>query len=183
MKKLIAILIIFTFYFQVNAQEVKSRKEIKAEKKAQEKAEQDAHRLVQEQWVKDTTFVLEAQRVSNKLGEVFQLNSTINFVNVNKEKATIQLGFDQLVGWNGVGGITITGRITRYEIDDEKKDKPIFIRMSIQGSAGMQDITIWISSNGNGQAQIVDMRGNRIQFSGDVVSVEETRTFKGNELY
>lgn len=183
MKNLIAILFIFTLCFQVNAQETKSKKEIRAEKKAQEKVKQDAHRLVQEQWVKDTTFVLEAQRVSNKQGEVFQLNSTINFVYVNKDKATIQLGFDQLVGWNGVGGITITGRITRYEIDDEKKDKPIFIRMSIQGSAGMQDLTIWISSNGNGEAQIVDMRGNRIQFSGEIVSLDETRIFKGMELY
>lgn len=183
MKKIIAILIIFSFCFKVNAQDTKSRKEIKAEKKAQEKTEQDAHRMVQEQWVKDTTFVLEAQRVSNKLGEVFQLNSTINFVYVNKDKATIQLGFDQLVGWNGVGGITVTGRITRYEIDNEKKNKPIYIRMSIQGSAGMQDITIWISSNGNGEATIVDMRGNRIQFSGDIVSVEETSVFKGNELF
>lgn len=183
MKKTIAILILLVFCFQVEAQENKTKKEIRAEKKAQQKAEQDSLRIIQEQWVKDTTFVLEAQRVSNKIGEVFQLNSTINFVHVNKDKATIQLGFDQLVGWNGVGGITITGRITRYEIDHEKKDKPIFIRMSIQGSAGMQDLTIWISNNGNGEATIVDMRGNRIRFSGDIVSVEDTRVFKGNELY
>lgn len=183
MKKIISILIILTFCFQLNAQETKSRKEIRAEKKAQEKAEQDTHRLVQEQWVQDTMFVLEAQRVTNKIGEVFQLNSTINFVHVNKGKATIQLGFDQLVGWNGVGGITISGRITKYEIDDEKKNKPIFIRMSIQGSAGMQDLSIWISSNGNGEATVVDMRGNRIRFSGDIVSVDQTRTFKGMELY
>ncbi|NPD45672.1 MULTISPECIES: DUF4251 domain-containing protein [unclassified Lentimicrobium] len=183
MKKFISILIILAFCFQVNAQETKSKKEIRAEKKAQEKAEQDEHRLVQEQWVLDTTFVLEAQRVTNKIGEVFQLNSTINFVYVNNGKATIQLGFDQLVGWNGVGGMTISGRITKYEIEDEKKNKPIFIRMSIQGSTGMQDLTIWISSNGNGEATIVDMRGNRIQFSGDIVSVDKTRTFKGMELY
>lgn len=183
MKKIISILIILSFCFQLNAQETKSRKEIKAERKAQEKAEQEAHRVVQEQWVQDTAFVLEAQRVSNKTGEVFQLNSTINFVYVNKNKATIQLGFNQLVGWNGVGGITISGKITKYEIDIEKKDKPIFIRMSIQGSAGMQDLSIWISSNGNGEATIVDMRGNRIRFSGDIVSVADARTFKGMELY
>jgi len=183
MKKIITILIILFFCFQVNAQETKSRKEINAEKKAQEKAEQDAHRLIQEQWVQDTVFVLEAQRVNNKIGEVFQLNSTINFVYVNKGKATIQLGFDQLIGWNGVGGITISGRITKYQIDKENKSKPIFIRMSIQSSTGMKDITIWISSNGNGEAQVVDMRGNRIQFSGDIVSIDETRTFKGTELY
>ncbi len=183
MKKAIAIVFILSICFQLSAQETKSRKEIRAEKKAQEKIQQDARRIVQEQWVKDTTFVLEAQRVSNKLGEVFQLNSTTNFVYVDNGKATIQLGFDHLVGWNGVGGITITGRITKYEFDNEKKNKPIFIRMSIQGSVGMQDITFWISSTGNGEAQVVDMRGNRIQFSGDIVSVKESSVFKGMELF
>jgi len=66
MKKGIILLLLLVFSIHINAQETKSRKEIRAEKKAKELAERDARRLIQEQWVKDTTFVLEAQRVSNK---------------------------------------------------------------------------------------------------------------------
>ena len=102
---------------------------------------------------------------------------------MNKGKATIQLGFDHLIGWNGVGGITITGRITKFQFDIDKKNKPIYIKMSIQGAAGMQDITLWISSNGAGDAQVVDIRGNRIKFSGDIYSVQESSVYKGMDLF
>jgi len=181
--KYILIILIGLMAFQVSAQEGKSRKELRAERKKQEIAVRDSMRIVQEKWAKDKTFVLEAQQVYNKIGDMFQLTPSTNFVYVNGDQAIIQLSFNSLVGWNGVGGITIKGSITKYEYDDSNKNKPIYIRMTIQGSEGFQDITMWISSGGQGEAQIVDMRGNRLKFTGNIVSLEDTRIFVGSTRF
>ena len=61
--------------------------------------------------VEQKQFVLEANTLFDKSGMSFQLNSNINFVGFDGKNATIQLAFDQLVGWNGVGGITLDGTI------------------------------------------------------------------------
>lgn len=183
MKKTILILIVAIIGFQLQAQETKTKKEIRAEKKAKEIAERDALRIEQEKWVQEKTYVLEAQQVFSKTGMVFQLNSSTNFVYINKDQAALQLSFDGLVGWNGVGGITIKGKITKYEIQIEEKNKPILVRMTIQGSSGFQDVTIWISNNGSGEAQITDLRGNILRFTGDIVPLDQSRIFMGTESF
>lgn len=183
MKKTIFILSLALLGIQIQAQETKTKKEIRAEKKAQElQAHQDT-RIIQEKWTNDKTYVLEALQVYNKQGETFHLNSSTNFVYINGDKAVLQLAFDGLVGWNGIGGITVKGRITKYEVNLENKNKPIYIRMSIQGSTGFQDITLWISTSGSGEAQITDMQGNRIRFTGNIVSLEESTVFIGMESF
>lgn len=183
MKKITVLILILTVCFNLNAQEVKTKKELRVERKLQETEERDDRRVIQEQWANDQTFVLEAQRVSTKVGESYDLSSATNFVYVNGDKASIQLAFDHLVGWNGLAGITVSGRITKYEFDSENKNKPILIKMSIQGSSGFQDISLWISSSGRGEAQITDIKGNRLQFTGDIVSIEDSRVFVGNERF
>ena len=180
MKNTFIIILIALFSMSLSAQVSKSRKELRAEKKAQEIEKRNANRLVQEKLVAEKTFVLEAQQVFNKIGDMFSLNSSTNFVYLNGDDAVIQLGFDGLIGWNGVGGITIKGKISRYIVEDENKNKPIYIRMTIQGSEGFFDITMWISSNGKGEAEVVDIRGNRIKFTGDIVSLDDTRVFIGH---
>jgi len=183
MKKIIFILFIAIIGLQVQAQETKTKKEIRAEKKAQNLKEREATRVVQEKWADDKSYVLEAVQVFGKQGDSYHLNPSTNFVYVNGDKAVIQLGFDGIVGWNGVGGITVKGRITKYEVDKENPNKPIYIKMSIQGSTGFQDVTLWISSSGSGEAQITDIKGNRIRFTGDILSLEDSRVFIGMETF
>ena len=183
MKKTIIILLVVITGIQLQAQETKTKKEIRAEKKAQETAKRDALRVEQENWVQEKTYVLEAQQVFSKAGEVFQLNSSTSFVYLNNENAALQLSFDGLMGWNGVGGITVKGKITKYEYQLDNKNKPIFVRMTIQGPSGFQDVTIWISNNGSGEAQITDLKGNRIRFTGDIVPLEQSRIFMGIESF
>lgn len=180
MKNTFIIILITIFGLSLNAQVTKSKKELRAEKKALEIEKRDAYRKVQEQLVDEKTFVLEAQQVYNKIGDMFSLSPSTNFVHINGDEAIVQLSFNGLVGWNGVGGITIKGKISKYKVDAENKNKPIYIRMTIQGSEGFHDITMWVSSNGNGEAEVVDMRGNRIKFTGDIVSLDDTRVFIGN---
>lgn len=184
MKKSIILIFVFVISLGLSAQEEqKSRKEKRAEKKQRELAQLEANRVLQEQWVENKTFVLEATQVFGKKGSMFQLTPSTNFVYINGDQAILQLSFNGLVGWNGVGGITVKGKITKYKSDTENKNKPIYIQLSIQGSEGFQDVTLWISSNGNGEAQITDIRGNRIRFTGDVLSLEDSRVFIGNTRF
>lgn len=183
MKKTTFILLLVLLGVQIQAQETKTKKQIRAEKKAQELQAQQDTRVIQEKWAKDKTYVLEALQVFSKQGETFHLNSSTNFVYINGDQAILQLSFDGLIGWNGIGGITVKGRITKYEVQLENKNKPIYIRLNIQGSTGFQDITLWISNSGSGEAQITDMQGNRIRFTGNIVSLEETSVFVGMETF
>ena len=180
MKNTIIIILIIIFGHSLNAQETKTKRELRAEKKELDIEKRDAYRKVQKQWVDDRTFVLEAQQVYSKIGEMFALSPSTNFVHINGDQAIVQLSFNSIIGWNGVGGITIKGKISKYEVNYENKNIPIYIRMTIQGDAGFHDITIWISSTEAGEAQIVDIKGNRIKFTGKVVSLEDSRVFVGS---
>jgi len=183
MKNILLLLLCAFMGFQTQAQETKTKKEIRAEKKIQELKTRDANRLIQEKWADDKTFVLEAQQVFGKKGSSFLLNSSTNFVYVNGDNAIIQLAFDHLVGWNGVGGITVKGKITKYEVKYDEKNKPIYMNMTIQGSSGFQDIALWMSTSGMGEAQITDIKGNRIRFTGNIVSLEDSKVFVGMETF
>lgn len=184
MKKTLIFLIALLIGVGLNAQEEqKTRKEKREERKQQELAQQEANRALQLTWVENKTFVLEASQVFGKNGSLFQLTPSTNFVYVNGDQAIVQLSFNGLVGWNGVGGITIKGTINNFEYEAENKNKPIYIKMSIQGSEGFQDVTMWISSNGNGEAQVTDIRGNRIRFTGNVVNLEDSKVFIGNTRF
>ena len=180
------IIIVAVFLFlssALQAQEKPTKKEKRAAKKALEIAQSDSLRVIQEIWAENKTFVLEAQQVFNKRGEVFQLSPSTNFVYFDMDKAIVQLSFNGLVGWNGVGGITIKGNITKYKYDAENKNKPIYIEATLQGSDGFQDIFLWISSSGQGEAQVNDMRGNRIRFTGHVLSLKDSRVYIGSERF
>ena len=73
----------------------------KAKKEEQERvAKENTEKLVQ--LFESKQFVLEANTLFDRFGRSFQLSSTINFVGFDGKNSTIQLGFNQLVGWNGV---------------------------------------------------------------------------------
>ncbi len=184
MKKIILLILALTIGHLLTAQEEqKSKKELRAERKQEELLQKAALRTIQETWANNKTFVLEATQVFGKKGQMFQLTPSTNFVYVNGDQAILQLSFNGLVGWNGVGGITVKGKITKYKYDSKNKNKPIYIQMSIQGTEGFQDVTLWISNNGSGEAQINDIKGNRIRFTGDIVSLEESKVFIGNTRF
>ena len=85
----------------------KSKKELRAEKKAAKKVERQAANaealmksnalLAGKQWV------LEATRVYGKSGRSFNLDPNINFVSIQEKDGVVQLSFSGLVGWNGIG--------------------------------------------------------------------------------
>ncbi len=174
----------YTFGLNLTAQEEqKCKKELRAKHKQQKQLQRDTLRAIQEGWANNKTFVIEATQVFGKKGQMLQLTPSSNFVYVNGDQAILQLSFNGLVGWNGIGGITVKEKINNYKNDSENNNKPICIQMSIQASEGFKDVSIWIYSSGSGEAQITDVKSNRIRFTGDIVRLEESRVFIGNTRF
>ena len=157
-----------------------SRKE-KKELKKQKQAEQKKAIL---ELLESKTWVIEAHTVFDRYNQSYQINPTINFVGINGEEGALQLGFDGLIGWNGVGGVTIDGSVTKYEIKEGKESGSPSVNLRFQGrGVGSATINITVNSSGQANARVSGDFGDRITFSGMIKSIEESAVYKGQSLF
>jgi hypothetical protein len=124
-------------------------------------------------------FVLEARFLKNRDGERFPVASTLNFVAIDSLSATIQVGSVHRVGYNGVGGFTVQGRITNWKLEKNPKARNFYLILTIQGNIDIYDVNIDIDYAGYATATLNGINSGRLSFEGNVVSTDETRTFKG----
>ena len=129
------------------------------------------------------SFVIEANTVYSKKGRSFQMNSSINFVKLNKGVGVVQLGFDGIIGWNGVGGITLDGNVTNYKVDKGDGTKMPSVSFNMNGPSGGGTVRISVNSSGNSRATIDGNFGDRITFSGPLVPLSESSTYQGQTLF
>ncbi|MCK5781312.1 MAG: DUF4251 domain-containing protein [Flavobacteriales bacterium] len=129
------------------------------------------------------SFALEANTVYNKKGQSMHVNSTINFVLLKEGTGTLQLGFDQLVGWNGVGGITLDGNVKNYEVIEGSDRQMPKVKFDMNGVLGWATVNISVNSSGMARATIDGNFGERITFSGPIYSLEESHIYKGSSLF
>ena len=161
----------------------------KEEKKAMRKAKKEEDKRKREEALKNfeeyaenREWVVEAYMVFDKQGQSYQMDPSINFVSVAGEETIIQLSFNGLMGWNGVGGITLEGKIGKYEHSGDGKS--VNITMTAMGSAlGIVDIFLSVTGDGNGRVTVSGNWGDRITFQGKFVSLEESSVFKGTPTY
>ena len=130
------------------------------------------------------SWVVEAHTIYNRYNLAYPVNPNLNFVSLNDSLLTIQLSFsNSMPGSNGVGGITLDGKITRYDIT-RNKDKSLFIRCSAMTTlVGNSDLFINIYPNGRTSVKITDNWGNRYSFDGYIVPYLQSRAFKGMTTY
>ena len=114
----------------------------------------------------------------------FQLNSNINFVGFDGKYATIQLAFDQLIGWNGVGGITLDGTIENVEVKKGKNDIGVSATINVRPkTGGMIRMVFRSSSDGNARVDVSGAYGDKFSFQGRIVSLAETTVYKGTPIF
>ena len=130
------------------------------------------------------SFVLEASTVYSKKGRSFQMNSTTNFVKLEEGVGVVQLAFNHIVGWNGVGGVTLDGKVRNYKINKGDGTKMPSVQFDMNGSLGWATVRIDVSSNGNTRATVdAGMSGDRVSFSGILLPSNESRTYQGTTLF
>lgn len=135
--------------------------------------------------INDRKWVLEANALQVRSGETFQLEPTLNFVGVEDENASIQLGSSFMIGANGVGGITLDGKIRKYDISEGKKPtSSVTVSINVVGaSIGNVDILLSVSPNGSASATIQDNFGARLTYRGYFKTLAESKIFKGMTTY
>lgn len=131
--------------------------------------------------IDDSAFVLEADEVVFKRGYIAHVNYTTNFVAVHGREASVQVAFNvPWPGFNGLGGITLEGNVSKYEKETDKRGN-VFISMNVAGSgiSAQLFITLW----GGGNKATVDIRPNfhsgRLTLNGTIVPASDSSVFKG----
>lgn len=158
------------------------KKALKLAKKEEEARKREEALAYFKSLAQDKNWVLEAHTVFEKGGRSFPMNPSINFVSAIGDETTIQLSFNGIIGWNGVGGITLEGKTTKYDVSESKN--AITITLTAIGSGmGPADLLVTIGADGNGRATISGNWGQRITFAGSFVNSEDSRVYKGSPTY
>ena len=161
-----------------NGQEL-SRKEKKELRKKQQEAIDQADFEKAKDALENGNWVLEANRLYTKWGRTINVSDQTNFVSLENNTVYMQLAFNNLIGPNGLGGITLKGRPTNIKISEDKHGN-ITYKMSVNGNALTADITVRLT-NGNryADAEVNAMTtSSRLQFAGQLVPLEESTTYR-----
>lgn len=130
-------------------------------------------------------FVLEANYVGDKIGNRIPVSNLLNFIAVDSNDVVLQLGSHFGIGINGVGGVTVEGRVTKYEVQkrEGKKGASYYVVMYITSSAGMYDISMNVSELGYTDATVRGNTSGQLRYSGELVPISLSRVYKGQTNY
>lgn len=135
--------------------------------------------------MKDSTFTLEADQVIFKYGQKAYVSSSTNFVRVKKDRATVQVAFNiPVAGPNGMGGVTLDGRVSGYKMFDDKNGKLTRLEMNVMGAGISARLVISMYKDSN-KAQVdvlPNFSSNRISLSGVVLPNDQSFVVKGMSL-
>lgn len=155
------------------------QKMTKAEKKEARQEELVKQKEAMLELILSRYYVLEASSAQSHYGDKVFLTPMTNFVSVNSDNATIQLAFEQLAGWNGIGGITLDGTITSYKVNEGKPGKSINVQMRVAGAGIASHQFITIEPSGDASLEIQGDKGQRIIFNGKIVPFDQSGVYKG----
>jgi hypothetical protein len=172
------ILGLFCISLNSNSQERKlSRQELKEVKKAQ---------LEANFWALDSllnvrSFVLEADFLQNKYGDRIIVTPALNFIKVNKTNGILQTGSNFAMGYNGVGGVTAEGPISKWQVYKDPRRKTFTLQFSLLTNIGHYDISMLITSDNSATATITGLEPGRLTWDGHLETIENSRVFKGQD--
>ena len=83
-------------------------------------------------------------------------------------------------GFNGLGGITVEGSISRYEVNKDKKGN-VFVRMGVMGKgiSAQLFISLWKGANKATVSIQPNFNSNKLTLSGMMWKPERSNVFKG----
>lgn len=134
--------------------------------------------------IRNKDFVLEADNVTFRNGSTVLVSSTTNFISVKGNKAVVQISPSNFAsGPNGVGGVTVQGQISGYQIQTDKKGR-VYLSYNVNGIGISAQIEISIMP-GSSRAQATvypNFNSNTVWLDGTVVPYENSNVFEGSSL-
>ena len=178
------ILSVYSSFAQIDEEVVSAREKAFAEKNAKKEAkkqEEEREAAMVKEMLTKHRFVLEADYLSNGYGVRRSVMSNLNFIKLDSARCIVQVGNVSGLGANGVGGVTADGRVSKYDLQVDKRGG-YTLKVTMSSSLGYSDIIFFISPSGNTTA---DLRGNSagmLTFSGKIINPQESRIFKGSSM-
>ncbi|MPQ48415.1 DUF4251 domain-containing protein [Marinifilum sp. N1E240] len=170
---------------QLSKEEKKElRKEKKAKRKAERKLYEEARHKEAYQALKDLDFVLEAHTLYNKRGYSKNVSDNLNFISVKGKKAVVQLAFNNHNGINGLGGITVSGKISNEEYIEDKNGN-LLLTFNVMGSVLNAEVRISLGSSNNDADANVDAttKSGKIKFRGKLLPTDKSTIYKSGIEY
>jgi hypothetical protein len=159
-----------------NSQERKlTRQELKEARKAQ----MVANYYSLDTLLKARSFVLEADFLQDKYGTRVPVTSILNFIKVDNSKGVLQTGSNYGRGYNSVGGVTAEGEIGSWEMSSNPKKLFYSVHFTIMTNIGDYDVFLTVTSNNLAEATITGMGPGRLTWEGHLVTLYNSRVFKG----
>jgi hypothetical protein len=178
MKKLVLILAFALSTSLVFAQGTNQSSALTRKEKRQARLESQ-YRLTKDM-IENKNFVLESDFLQNRYGYSFPVSPNINFVKVEpNNEAVIQIGSNYRIGPNGVGGVTAKGKITKWQVIQNKKNDTFDVKMFVMTPIGMYDVNFSVMPGGQATARLTGMRGGRLTFDGNLVPTDQSITYEG----
>jgi hypothetical protein len=188
---IMAILISGNISFISGQDDRASKSDIKEQRAYEKQKQREAREKEREQNIEMTSqmvklqrFVLEADYLSNKYGTRVPVSRNINFIMVDSSEAVLQTGSAYTIGFNGVGGETVSGRITKYDFGMTGKNKDSYsIRMIVMSPVGTFDISLLASSEGYADASIRGNWSGVLNYHGRLVPLGLSKVYTGQTRY
>lgn len=109
-------------------------------------ADSVAHNIARLQ-IDHRKFVLTGDRLTINQSPIINVSDNTNFVLVDSTKGVVQISPRFSGGPNSVGGVTISGEISKYEVKEIKDGVNVTFRLS--GAAGSSDVRILLHKGQN----------------------------------
>jgi hypothetical protein len=180
MRKFIILVMMALISVTVISQEsTKEQKKAAREAKKEEKKRAEAERaIIIDASIQAHQFVLEADFLGNKYGERIVVLPSLNFIGIDNDTGTFQFGNGMDVGYNGVGGITVDGKVVDFKTSVNKNGIHS-IEFRVSSSLGTIFVRMSVAPNGNADAVISGNTSTKLNYFGRLVPLNESRVFKG----
>ena len=134
--------------------------------------------------VKNQDFVFEAQTVQFRNGSTVFVNSMTNFISVKGNRAVVQISpSDFAAGPNGVGGVTVDGRVSGQEFRVGKKGFATY-SFSVTGIGINAQVEIYLTPGTNQASATIypNFNSNTVWLQGNIVPYENSKVIEGCSL-
>lgn len=180
--------ITLTTFAQTNKEARAARREaLKKERQARKalEAQQDSVAYFKAiEALKSGAFVLEANNVTFPNGITRFVSSSTNYIQANDGQGIVQTAFNNFAyapSPNGLGGITVEGKISGMQLRKDK-DGNYFCNYNIQGIAVSATLSITLTG-GTNQATVMispNFNNNNMTMTGYLLPISESSVFQGN---
>ena len=134
--------------------------------------------------IRNKDFVLQVDNVTFRSGNTAYVNSSTKFISVKGNRAVVQISPSNFAaGPNGVGGVTVDGGISGYQITTDRKGR-VNLTYNVSGIGISAQVEVYIVPGSTyAQATIYpNFNSNTLWLSGTVVPYNNANVIEGSSL-